>query len=68
MGKVVIKGMSCRHCVMSATKALQEIEGLTDIDVNLEKGEATYTATKEVDPELIKEKIKKAGYEVTTVI
>ena len=65
MGKIVIKGMSCRHCVMSATKALQEIDGLVDIDVNLEKGEATFTETKPVDPELIKEKIKKAGYEVT---
>jgi copper chaperone len=64
MGKIIITGMSCRHCVMSATKALQEIDGLTDIDINLEKGEATFTETKPVDPELIREKIKKAGYEV----
>jgi copper chaperone len=64
MGKIIITGMTCRHCVMSATKALQEIDGLTDIDVNLEKGEATFTETKPVDPELIREKIKKAGYEV----
>ena len=56
--------MSCNHCVMAATKALKEIEGLEDVSVNLEKAEATFTETKPVDPNLIKEKIKKAGYEV----
>jgi copper chaperone len=64
MGSVKIKGMSCNHCVMAATKALKEIEGLEDISVNLEKEEATFRETKPVDPNLIKEKIKKAGYEV----
>jgi copper chaperone len=64
MGSVKIKGMSCNHCVMAATKALKEIDGLEDIAVNLEKAEATFTETKPVDLNLIKEKIKKAGYEV----
>jgi copper chaperone len=68
MGKILIKGMSCRHCVMATTKALQEVEGLADIDVNLEKGEATFSETKPVDSELIKEKVKKAGYEVVEVV
>lgn len=64
MGSVKIKGMSCNHCVMAVTKALQEIEGLEAIEVNLEKNEATYQEAKPVDPALIAEKIKKAGYEV----
>jgi len=64
MGSVKIKGMSCNHCVMAATKALKEIEGLEDIAVNLEKAEATFTETRPVDLNQIKEKIKKAGYEV----
>jgi copper chaperone len=64
MDTVKIKGMSCNHCVMAATKALKEIEGLEDIVVNLEKAEATFTETRPVDPSLIREKIKKAGYEV----
>jgi copper chaperone len=64
MGSVKIKGLSCNHCVMAATKALKEIEGLEDISVNLEKAEATFKETKPVDPNLIKEKIKQAGYEV----
>jgi copper chaperone len=64
MASLQIKGMSCNHCVMAVTKALKEIEGLEDITVNLEKAEAIFKETKPVDPNLIKERIKKAGYEV----
>jgi copper chaperone len=64
MTTIKIKGMSCQHCVMAATKALKEIDGLQDVTVNLEKGEASFNETKPVDKDLIKEKIKKAGYEV----
>jgi copper chaperone len=64
MTTVKIKGMSCQHCVMAVTKALKEIEGLQDVAVDLEKGEAAFTETKPVDKNMIKDKVKKAGYEV----
>jgi copper chaperone len=66
MAKVKIKGMSCQHCVMAVTKALKEIEGLQDITVDLASGEASFSETVPVDPAAIKEKIKKAGYEVVS--
>lgn len=64
MTTIKVKGLSCQHCVMAVTKALKEIEGLQDIAVDLEKGEAAFTETKPVDKTLIKDKITKAGYEV----
>ncbi len=64
MTTIKIKGMSCQHCVMAVTKALKEIEGLQDVTVDLEKGQAAFNETKPVDKTLIKDKIKKAGYEV----
>ncbi len=66
MTTIKIKGMSCQHCVMAATKALKEIDGLQEVTVNLEKGEASFNETKPVDMTLIKERIKKAGYEVVS--
>jgi copper chaperone len=66
MPTVKVKGMSCQHCVMAVKKALGEIEGVKEVVVNLEKGEATFTETKPVDKELVKEKVKKAGYEVVS--
>jgi copper chaperone len=64
MATIKVNGMSCQHCVMAVTKALKEIDGLQDISVNLEKGEAVFTETKPVDKTLLKDKIKKAGYDV----
>ncbi len=64
MPTVKIKGMSCGHCVASVTKALKEIDGITDVQVVLEKGEATYQESKPVSSETIKNAIKKIGFEV----
>jgi copper chaperone len=64
MTAVKIKGMTCQHCVMAVTKALGEIEGIQDLTVDLEKGEALFNEAKPVSPEMVKERIKKAGYEV----
>jgi copper chaperone len=64
MATVKIKGMSCNHCVMAVTKALNEIDGVRDVKVDLAKGEATYDEVKPVDLDIVKAQIAKAGYEV----
>ena len=64
MTVIKIKGMSCNHCVMAVNKALNEIEGIKDIKVDLQKGEATFEEAKTVDMNIVREWIKKAGYEV----
>jgi len=56
--------MSCDHCVRAVTKALEEVEGIKNIRVDLESGEAMFEETVPVDESIIEEKIKKAGYEV----
>ena len=40
MTTIKIRGMSCQHCVMAVTKALGGIDGIKDVRVDLEKGEA----------------------------
>ncbi len=64
MKTVKIKGMSCQHCVKAVKKALEEIEGVTEVSVNLEKGEASFNEKAPVDQNKLSEKIKKAGYEL----
>jgi copper chaperone len=59
---IKIKGMSCQHCVMAVTKALGGIEGITDVRVDLQKGEASFTEVKAVDRALIRERIAKVGF------
>jgi copper chaperone len=47
---------------MAVTKALGGIEGITDVHVDLQKGEASFTEVKAVDRALIRERIAKAGF------
>lgn len=64
MTTIKIKGMSCDHCVRAVFRVLNSIEGIKNVKVSLEKGEATFYEDKPVDIKMIKEQIKKAGYEV----
>ncbi|MFZ0943444.1 MAG: heavy metal-associated domain-containing protein [Syntrophobacteraceae bacterium] len=64
MRTVRVKGMSCQHCVKTVKKTLEEIDGITNVAVDLESGEVTFEETRSVDNELMRDKIKKAGYEL----
>jgi copper chaperone len=61
---IKVKGMSCQHCVQAVTKALQEIDGVSGVKVDLLKGEATFEQSSPVPGDILKEKIKKAGFEL----
>jgi copper chaperone len=62
MTTISIKGMSCQHCVASTKKALEEIPGVSNVEVNLDKAEANYEGN--VSKDIIKEAITKIGFEV----
>ncbi len=64
MKTIKIKGMTCRHCVMAVTKALSGIDGVREVKVDLETGMATFEEEKPVDMGVIRERVKKAGYDV----
>jgi copper ion binding protein len=66
MPTIKVKGMSCQHCVASVTKALSEIEGISDVKVNLEAGEATYSEENPVTADTIKDAIARIGFEVVS--
>lgn len=64
MATVKIKGMSCHHCVMAVQKALSGIEGVKNVQVDLQKGAATFDEAPSVDMNRVREAIQKAGYQV----
>ena len=66
MTTIKVKGLSCQHCVGSVTKALSEIEGIADVQVSLEKGEATFNENSPVAEQTIKDAITKIGFEVVS--
>ena len=64
MKTIKVKGMSCSHCVKAVTEALMAVDGVDHVEISLEKGEATFDETTPVDMSGIKDKIRKAGFEV----
>ncbi len=59
-----VKGMSCQHCVMSVTKALGQLDGVKNVQVDLAKGEVRFDNTKAIAQNRIEKAISDAGYEV----
>jgi copper chaperone len=59
-----VKGMSCQHCVMSVTKALGQLDGVKNVQVDLGKGEVRFENTKEIASNRIEKAISDVGYEV----
>jgi copper chaperone len=64
MKTIKITGMSCQHCVMAVSRALQAIDGVDRVQVSLETGEAAFEEATPVDMAVIAEKIRKAGFDV----
>ena len=64
MPTIQIKGMRCGHCVASVTSALNAIDGISEVNVSLEKSEATVTQSKGVPLATIKNASVAIGFEV----
>jgi len=61
---IKVKGMSCQHCVMSVTKALGQLEGIKNVQVDLAKGEVRFDNSKEIALSRVEKAIQDAGYQV----
>ena len=64
MPTIRIKGMRCGHCVASVTSALSAIAGISEVNIALDKGEATFKQSREVPMDEIKKAIEAIGFEV----
>ncbi|MEU1043858.1 heavy-metal-associated domain-containing protein [Streptomyces sp. NPDC005897] len=60
-----VAGMSCGHCAATLTRVIGELDGVTGVDVQLDTGRVTVTATAEPDDAAIAEVVDEAGYELT---
>ena len=63
--KILIEGMSCEHCVAHVKDALEGIDGVSSVLVNLEGKYATVET--DVNDEILKEAIEEEGYDVIKI-
>ncbi|MEN3267491.1 heavy-metal-associated domain-containing protein [Pseudonocardia sp.] len=59
-----VTGMTCGHCVSSVTEEISEVDGVTDVAVDLPTGAVTVTSAQPVDDADIRTAVEEAGYRV----
>ena len=61
---IKVEGMSCMHCQMRVKKAVEAVEGVQRVDVNLQTKQVTvdYEGEK-ANIEKVKDAVREAGYE-----
>ena len=62
---VDVKGMTCNHCVMSVEGALKDLEGVSEVSINLDEGKVDikYDADK-VSKDKMTDAVEEQGYDV----
>ncbi|MEV0346773.1 cation transporter [Nonomuraea sp. NPDC050680] len=59
-----VKGMTCGHCVSSVKEEVSEVDGVTNVEVDLATGLLTVDSESSIEPAKIVAAVEEAGYEV----
>jgi copper chaperone len=59
-----VTGMTCGHCVASVTEEFNQIDGVTEVAVDLPTGAVTVTSDRLVDPAEVRAAVEDAGYQL----
>ncbi len=61
--KMLVEGMKCMHCKASVEKALKNVPGVSDAEVDLEKKTATIILDDQVSDDALKDAVREKGFE-----
>lgn len=64
MPTIYIVGMTCQHCVEAVEGALGRVQGVMDVQVDLDSGTATFSEERSVDMAAVRKAVADAGYRV----
>ena len=59
-----VGGMTCNNCVNHVETALSNVEGVSEVEVNLAEAKATVNTDGETEREILEEAVKVAGYSI----
>lgn len=63
---IIIEGMSCEHCKKRVEDALNSIDGVK-ARVDLKRGAAVVKLNGNIDDEVLKDAVSRAGYKVLSI-
>jgi copper ion binding protein len=59
-----VTGMTCEHCVASVTEEISEIDGVSDVAVDLSTGSVRVTSDAPVGTARVRAAVTEAGYQL----
>jgi copper chaperone CopZ len=59
-----VTGMTCGGCASRVSKQLAEIDGVSDVSVNVATGAVTVTSATPLDTDTVKASVAQAGYQL----
>jgi len=59
-----VTGMTCAHCAASVTEEISEIDGVSDVTVDLSTGAVQVTSDMQIDASRIRDAVTDAGYQL----
>ena len=59
-----VTGMTCEHCVNAVKGEISQLQGVEQVDVELEGGKVTVQSGAPVDDAEIRSAVEKAGYQL----
>ncbi|MCD2191740.1 heavy-metal-associated domain-containing protein [Actinomycetospora sp. SF1] len=54
--------MTCEHCVLSVREELEEIAAVTAVDIDLDTGTVSLTASEPIASDEVRAAVEEAGY------
>lgn len=57
-----VTGMTCAHCVDAVKEEVSEIDGVHDLQVDLDSGALTFESDEEIPRDKVAEAVDEAGY------
>lgn len=64
---IIIEGMMCEHCKMRVQKALEQLDSVKSVGINLADGEAVVEMKEELSDSALTAAVEKEGYKVKSV-
>ena len=64
---IKVEGMSCNHCADKVTKALESLDDIRKVKVNLKNNSVTILSDKELNIKVVESTINSLGYKYEEV-
>ncbi len=65
VSEYIVTGMVCQHCISAVTEEVGAIDGVTDVQVDLDTGRVSVTSDGPMDGATVRAAINEAGYEIS---